>query len=309
MVLRQSQASGFIKRFQAALARPIALCAIAAMSGQLAACSSLPELPSMNVFSSSSDSQEIKDEKPEVLYSQADQLLSAKNYDDAAKRFEEVDRQHPYSPFARRALVMSAYAHYRAGQYDEAISGAQRYATLHPGTKESALAQHIIAMSYFDQIPDHARDQSRTKAALKNLETLVRRYPNSTYSAEAKQKIRVARDVLAASEMNVGRYYLKRHNYLAAINRFKVVVKHYQTTNHVEEALARLAEAYMALGVVNEAQTAAAILGHNFPNSGWYKDTYSLLASDGLAPREDSGSWLSRTWHSTVSGISSLSPI
>lgn len=277
----------------------------------LAGCSSMPTLPSLNVFSSSSSSTDAdgaKDKAPELLYKEADAYLSSKSFEKAAKRFEEVDRQHPYSPYARRAIIMSAYSYYRAGMYDEAIQGATRYTTLHPGTKESALAQHVIAMSHFDQIPDHARDQSKTKSALKALEKLQRRYPNSSYSAEAKQRIRLARDVLAAAEMNVGRYYLKRNNYLAAINRFKTVVINYQTTNHVEEALARLAEAYMALGVVNEAQTAAAILGHNFPNSKWYKDTYTLLASGGLAPREDSGSWLSKTWKSTISSVSSVSP-
>ncbi len=230
------------------------------------------------------------------LYREADKLLAAGYYEKAAKGFEEVDRQHPYSPYARRAIVMAAYAHYKNKAYDEAITAARRYVTLHPGTKEAALAQHIIASALFDQINDSLRDQSKTREALKELKILLRRYPNSRYAEKARNRIRLARDVLAAAEMNVGRYYLKNHNYLAAINRFKVVVRDYQTTAHVEEALMRLTEAYMALGIKSEAQTAAAILGHNFPDSKWYKDAYVLLKSDGLAPREDTGSWLSRTW-------------
>lgn len=289
--------------------RPLCLLlCVLALSG-CASLPSLPSMPSMSIFSSSSDSSDAKDEKPEILYNQADAFLSGRKYEKAAKRFEEVDRQHPYSPFARRAIVMSAFAYYKAGKYDEAIQGAKRYTTLHPGTKESALAQYVIASSHFDQIPDNSHDQTRTQLALKELEALVRRYPDSRYSVQAKGRIRLANDVLAAAEMSVGRYYLKRHNYLAAINRFKTVVLKHQTTAHVEEALARLTEAYMALGVVNEAQTAAAVLGHNFPNSIWYKNSYTLLASGGLAPREDSGSWLSKAWKSTVSGISSLNPL
>ena len=244
-----------------------------------------------------------------ILYAEADKLLETEYYEDAAKKFEDVDRLHPYSPYARRAIVMAAYSNYKGGKYTEAIAGGRRYATLHPGTKEAALAHHVIAMSYYDQIQDHQRDQKRTRNALVALETLVRRYPESKYAADAKNRIRIARDVLAAADMNVGRFYLKRNNYLAAIIRFKSVVKNYQTTRHVEEALARLAEAYMALGIASEAQTAGAILGHNFPDSPWYKDTYALLKSGGLAPRNNSGSWLSKTWKSAVDTAKNMSPL
>ncbi|MGD9869327.1 MAG: outer membrane protein assembly factor BamD, partial [Hyphomicrobiales bacterium] len=182
--------------------------------------------------------------------------------------------------------------------YAEANSAAQRYTTLHPGTKEAALAQHIMAMSQYDQIYDPARDQTKTKEALNALQTLVRRYPDSPYADEARNRIKIATDVLAASEMRVGRYYLEQRNFLAAINRFKTVISEYQTTRHVEEALMRITEAYMALGIRNEAQTAAAVLGHNFPDSPWYKNAYALLKSDGLEPYEDRGSWISRTWRS-----------
>ena len=245
---------------------------------------------------------------PAQLFAQADSAMSDGNFSVAARKFEEVDREHPYSPFARRAIVMGAFSHYKNGAYNPAIKAGRRYTTLHPGTKEAVLAHHVIASSFFDQIKDPTRDQRITKAAVKELELLVRRYPDSDYAKTARNRLRVSRDVLAASEMNVGRYYLRRTNYLAAVNRFKKVVTDYQTTSQVEEALMRLTESYMALGVRHEAQTAAAVLGHNFPNSKWYKDAYALLQSDGLAPRESSGSWISKTWKGTVNSVSSLNP-
>ena len=245
---------------------------------------------------------------PGHLFGQADAAMSAGKYEAAARKFEEVDREHPYSPFARRAIVMSAFAHYKSGSYPEAIRAGRRYTTLHPGTKEAALAHHIIANAYFDQIKDPTRDQGVTKLAVKELEILIRRFPSSSFAKGAVNKLRISRDVLAAAEMNVGRYYLRKQNYLAAVNRFRKVVTDYQTTAHVEEALMRLVEAYMSLGVNNEAQSVAAVLGHNFPNSKWYKDAYSLLASGGLAPREDTGSWVSQAWKNTVNSVSNLNP-
>ena len=237
------------------------------------------------------------------IFTNADSLLESGKFEDAAKRFEDVDREHPYSPQARRALAMAAYSYYRAEMFPEAISAGKRYTTLHPGTKEAALAHHIVASSYFQQIGGPARDQTATKKALEELNTLVRRYPDSEYAAKARNRMRIAKDTLAASEMNVGRYYLKNGNYVGAINRFKTVVREYQTTAHVEEALHRLTEAYLSLGIVSEAQTAAAVLGHNFPNSRWYKDSYALLAKDGYKPSEDSGSWISKAWSSTVAAV------
>ena len=231
---------------------------------------------------------------PDVLYKDANTQLDKGNYTKSAEKFEEVDRQHPYSKEARESILMAAVAYQKAGKGPEAVAAARRYLTIHPGTKEAALAQHIIASTYYERINDATRDQGDTRKALVELETLVNRYPDSRYAEDAKKRMRLARDVLAASEMNVGRWYQKKANYLAAINRFKVVVTDYQTTVHVEEALARLTECYYTLGIVNEAQTAAAVLGHNFPDSKWYKDSYTLLASKGLEPREDSGSWLSR---------------
>jgi outer membrane protein assembly factor BamD len=233
---------------------------------------------------------------PGQMYQHADSLLTRGKFEDAAKKFEDLDRDHPYAPEARRAIVMAAYAYFKAGRYPEAIASAQRYTTLHPGTKEAAFAHHIIASAHFDAMRGPNRDQTATRKALAELKTLRARYPDSQYARDAENRIRIAEDSLAASEMEVGRYYLKSKNYVAAINRFKTVVTEYQTTPQVEEALMRLTECYMALGIKNEAQTAAAVLGHNFPNSPWYRDAYVLLQSDGLAPREEGGSWLSRAW-------------
>lgn len=235
-------------------------------------------------------------EPPEVIYAKADALLDKGKFNEAAKKFEEVDRDHPYSPFARRAIVMSAYAYYKAGLHSEAVAAAKRYTTLHPGTQEAALAQHVIASSNFDRITDPSRDQQRTKEALKELQVLVRRYPQSPYAPKARNRVKIATDMLAAAEMKVARYYLEQHNYLAAINRYRVVITEYQTTAHVEEALMRVAEAYMALGIKGEAQTATAVLGHNFPDSKWYQYAYKLLKTDGLEPHEDEASWISRAW-------------
>ncbi len=255
-----------------------------------------------SLFSSEKKTEETK--AADVLYREADTFMSKGEYTYAAEKFEEVDRQHPYAPEARKAMVMAAYAYQKAGKPVEAVAAARRYITMHPGSKEAALAQNIIATSYYERINDPKRDQSDTKRAIVELETLIRRYPDSRYVEDAQKRLKIARDVLAASEMTVGRYYLKQHNYLAAINRFRTVVTEYQTTAHVEEALMRLSEAYMALGIVNEAQTAAAVLGHNFPESPWYKDAYNLLKSGGHAPREDSGSWISRVWKRAVTSVS-----
>ena len=168
----------------------------------------------------------------------------------ASKKFEEVDRQHPYSDLARKSLLMSAYAFYNAKDYDSCIGAATRYVTLHPGSPDAAYAQFLIAASHYDQIPDVSRDQGRTEKAIAALDEVVRKYPTSEYAVSAKAKLEAARDQLAGREMSVGRYYMEKRNYTAAINRFKTVVTQYQTTRHVEEALARLTEAYMAIGIV-----------------------------------------------------------
>lgn len=244
------------------------------------------------------DTSALNPDPPTKMFANADAKMSSGNFDDAAKQFEAVDREHPYSPEARKSIVMAAYAYYRAGKTPEAIASAERYVALHPGTKEAPMAHHIIAMSYFDDLKTANRDQTAARKALEQFKILRTRFPESEYSSDADNKIRICMDNLAAQEMDVGRYYLNQHNYVAAINRFKTVVSDYQTTAHVEEALARLVESYMALGVVSEAQNAAAVLGHNYPDSKWYKDSYALLQTGGVGPRDDSGSWLSKAWKS-----------
>jgi len=237
------------------------------------------------------------DEPADKLYNEGLYLMNEKHDAKAAnKKFEEVDREHPYSDWARKSLLMSAYSSYNAGDYDGCIGAATRYVTLHPGSPDAAYAQYLIAASHYDQIPDVSRDQGRTEKAMAALEEVIRKYPTSEYAVSAKAKLEGARDQLAGKEMEIGRYNLAKHNYIGAINRFKTVVTQYQTTRHVEEALERLTEAYMALGIVGEAQTAAAVLGHNFPDSRWYKDAYNLVKSNGLEPSENQGSWISRTF-------------
>ena len=276
------------------LARPLRLAAsLAVLAIPLGGCSSATEAWD-KVFSKDDTFVE---EPAEKLYNQGLFLMNEKHDPKAAsKKFEEVDRQHPYSDLARKSLLMSAYAFYTANDYDSCIGAATRYVTLHPGSPDAAYAQFLIAASHYDQIPDITRDQTRTEKAIAALEEVVRKYPTSEYAVSAKSKLEAARDQLAGREMNVGRYYMQKRNYTAAINRFKMVVTQYQTTRHVEEALARLTEAYMAIGIVSEAQTAAAVLGHNFPDSPWYKDAYNLVRSGGLEPSENQGSYISKAF-------------
>jgi outer membrane protein assembly factor BamD len=239
----------------------------------------------------------VPDEPADKLYNEGLYLLNdKKDPKTAAKKFEEVDRQHPYSEWARKSLIMAAFAYYEAGAYDDCISSARRYVTLHPGSPDTAYAQYLIGSSYFDQIPEISRDQERTEKAVQTLEEVARKYPDSEYAVASKRKIEIARDQLAGKEMDIGRQLLTTHNYTGAINRFKVVVTRYQRTRHVEEALLRLTEAYMALGIVEEAQTSAAVLGHNFPDSRWYKDAYALMQSRGVEPNENKGSWISQAF-------------
>jgi outer membrane protein assembly factor BamD len=248
---------------------------------------------------SSSNSEALKalnPDPPGKMYAEADAMLANGRNESAAKKFEEIDRHHPYAQEARRSMVLAAYAYYKSGKYPEAVAAAQRYVVMHPGTKDAALAHHIIASSHFDEIKDPQRDQVATRKAIAELKTLMTRYPESPYARQAENRIRIGEDALAGNEMTVGRYYLQRANYVAAINRFKTVVSEHQTTAHVEEALMRLTETYMALGIQHEAQASAAVLGHNFPQSQWYKDAYALLQKHGLKPEATEGSWVSQQW-------------
>jgi len=246
--------------------------------------------------STSDDDFATNDTPPEVLYNEGLALRNEGRLADARVKFEEVDKLHPYSEYSRKSLINLAYLNYSTGKFTEAISAAKRFATLYPGDEDTAYALYIIGQSYHKQIPDVTRDQEMTKRALAAFSDLVQRYPDSEYAEDARTKIRIAQDQLAGKEMEVGRYYLKRNHQIAAINRFKAVVLEYQTTRHVEEALFRLTESYYQLGVINEAQTAAAVLGHNFPDSDWYKNAFSLLKTGGYSPDEDQGSWISRAF-------------
>lgn len=281
---------------------PIARLAALMVAGSvLAGCSSLGSLPTLgDIWGSKKNEDTYVDTPADQLYNEGLTLLNKKEFEKAAKKFEEVDRQHPYSEWGRKSLLMTAYAYYEGQKHPETVAAAQRYLALHPGSADAPYAQYLAASALFDEIPNIENDQRRTQRALEALDEVVRKYPESEYAASAKRKIDVARDQLAGKEMITGRYYLKQRNYTGAINRFKVVVTKYQTTRHVEEALARLVEAYMALGIVNEAQTAAVVLGHNFPDSPWYKDAYTLVSTGGSVPREDRGSWISRAWASVT---------
>lgn len=233
-------------------------------------------------------------EPADVLYNQALANLDAGDRKEAREKFESIDKQHPYSEFSRKSLLMLTFMSYRDGQYADTVSTGKRYVSLYPGSEDAAYAQYLVGMSYYRQIPDVTRDQNVTAKAYTSMKAVVDNYPESEYVEDAKTKMRISFDQIAGKEMLVGRYYQERREHLAAINRFRRVVEQFQTTRHVEEALARLTESYYALGLAQEAQTATAVLGHNYPDSQWYKDSYALLQSGGLEPRENKNSWLAK---------------
>ncbi len=231
---------------------------------------------------------------PEVLYNQGLANLNAGKTTEAARKFDAIDQQHPFSEYARKALVMRSFINYRNGQYQDAINGASRYLNLYPESEDAAYAQYIVGLAYSKQIPAVTQDQKPAFKTIEAMQAVISKYPDSEYVEDAQAKMRYAKDQLAGKEMQVGRYYLERKEYLAAITRFRSVVESYPNTNQVEEALARLVETYFAMGITTEAQTAAAVLGHNYPDSQWYSDSYKLLQSGGLEPRENGNSWISR---------------
>ena len=216
------------------------------------------------------------------LYNDAMDSLEAKKYEKAASLFDEVERQHPYSAWATKGQLMAAYSLYQSNQYDEAIVALDRFIQLHPSNRDTPYALYLKALSYYEQISDVARDQKMTELAMKTLNELITRYPGSKYARDAKIKIVLTHGHLAGKEMSVGRYYLNQGNYLAAINRFKSVIDNYQTTTHVPEALLRLTESYLAIGIEEEARKTAAVLGHNYPGSEWYMDAYALFDGAGV---------------------------
>lgn len=222
-------------------------------------------------------------ERPvETIYNEALRSLDRSMWAPAAAQFDEVQRQHPYSPWAQRAMLMAAYARYRARNYDKAISSAEEYIALHPGGDGAPYAYYLVAISHFDQIIDVGRDQARSDLALRAFREVTARFPDSDYARDADLKMDMVRDQLAGKEMEIGRYYLQRSEHLAAINRFRKVITEYQTTTHVPEALHRLVEAYLSLGLQGQAQQAAAVLGHNYPGSDWYSDSYALMQGQGV---------------------------
>jgi outer membrane protein assembly factor BamD len=231
----------------------------------------------------STSEEKYADTPVEVLYNNAMSLLEEHSYQKAASTFDEVDRQHPYSTWATKAQIMAAYAHYRAQKYERTLAALDAFLQLHPAHEDVPYALYLQGLTYYEQLTPTGRDQKDTQVALETLQDLNRRFPLSDYARDARIKIQLLEEVLASKEMEIGRFYQNRGSYAAAINRFKLVSTKYQTTKHVEEALYRLVECYMALGVRQEAQSAAAVLGHNYPGSPWYAESYALVEGKPIA--------------------------
>ncbi|MBS8228494.1 outer membrane protein assembly factor BamD [Vannielia litorea] len=246
--------------------------------------------------------QTLEDLTPEQIYQRGEARLERGQADDAAELFAEVERLYPYSVWARRALIMQAFAYHRDRDYENSRASAQRYLDFYPAEEDAAYAQYLLALSYYDQIDEVGRDQGLTFQALQALREVIEKYPDSEYASSAILKFDLAFDHLAAKEMEIGRYYLKRGHYLAAINRFRVVVEEFQTTTQTPEALHRLVEAYLSLGLNAEAQTAGAILAYNYRSSEWYEDTYTLLARRNLKAQAQGDNWLRQIYRQMVKG-------
>ena len=255
-----------------------------------------------NLFPSRGANVPLEDLDAEAIFQQAEFQLERGNADDAAALFIEVERLHPYSRWAERSLIMAAFAYHEDGDYEAARVSAQRYLDFYPGNEDAAYAQYLLALSYYDQIDQVGRDQGVTYQALQALRVVIERYPDSEYTQDAILRFDLAFDHLAGKEMEVGRYYLRREHYTSAINRFRVVVEEFQTTSHTPEALLRLVEAYLALGLTDEAQTAGAILGYNFQSSPFYDDAFRQLTGQGLSLEAAGENWLREVWQQTVRG-------
>ncbi|MCA3435987.1 MAG: outer membrane protein assembly factor BamD [Rhodobacter sp.] len=240
---------------------------------------------------------------PEEIYKRGEfELENDRRPDQAIRYFSEVERLYPYSEWAKRALIMQAFANHQSGAYEEARAAAQRYLDSYPTDEDAPYAQYLLALSYYDQIDEVGRDQGLTFQALQGMREVIELYPDSDYARSAMLKFDLAYDHLAGKEMEIGRYYLKGQHYAAAINRFRVVVEQYQTTTHTPEALMRLVESYLALGLTDEAQTAGAILGYNFRSSPFYDDAYLLLTGKGLSPQAQGNSWLNSVYRQVIRG-------
>lgn len=271
------------------LARNIGFAAIGLL---LAGCDSF-SLPGV---SEAEERKTFADRSVEALYNNAMDNLEAGWHKTAAELFDELERQHPYSAWATKAQLMAAYSNYQEGNYDEAIISLDRFIELHPGHRDVGYAYYLKALSFYEQISDVGRDQKMTRLALASLQDIVKRFPGTSFARDARIKLELTQDHLAGKQMEIGRYYMQRREYLAAINRFKIVIEQFQTTTHVPEALHRVTEAYLALGVSDEAQMATAVLGYNYPGNQWYEASYALLEKRALAPARKENSWLSWMW-------------
>ena len=269
----------------------------AVMTLPMAACGSFDSLDPTTWFAEKYSPKVVPDVPPARLYDQGLASVQNRDFGGAAKKFTELEKQDQYTQWQRKALLMEAFSQYKNGHYDDAIGTTQRYISLYAKAPDLDYAYYIEAMSYYNQIPDITRDQDRAEKAATVFAAIVRRFPKSEYADDARYKLNITRDQLAGRDMMIGRYYLEHRDYTGAINRFRDVLAKYQTTRHAEEALMRLTEAYLSLGIVSEAQTAAAVLGHNFPDSVWYKDAYARLKKGGYQPHEDPTSWISKTFH------------
>jgi outer membrane protein assembly factor BamD len=240
---------------------------------------------------------------PEAIFKQGELALeTSRRPEDALRYFQEIERLYPYSAIAKRALIMQAFTHHKAKDYEEARAAAQRFLDFYPGDEDAGYAQYLMALSYYDQIDEVGRDQGLTFQALVAMRDVIERYPDSEFAPSAMLKFDLAFDQLAAKEMEIGRYYLKRRHYTAAINRFRIVVQDFQTTTHTAEALHRLVESYLALGFEEEAQTAAAILGFNYQSSPFYDDSFRLLKGRGLSPEAKGEGWLQKIYRQMIRG-------
>jgi outer membrane protein assembly factor BamD len=254
-------------------------------------------LDDINPFGPSKYEQKVDPQVPaDHYYNEGLTRLEKGDYEAAAKRFGDLQKKYPFSQWSRKALLMEVYASYRDGKATETTTAADRYISLHPNSPEAAYATYLAGQALFENMPDIHRDQTNMIRAMRYFQTVVDKYPKSEYAADARYKLQVARDQLAAYELSVGRFYMKKENYAAAINRFREVLFKYQTTREAEEALERLTECYLAIGVTHEAQTAAAVLGHNFPNSPFYQDAIERLKGQGLSPKESQDSWISKAF-------------
>ncbi|MDA9673712.1 outer membrane protein assembly factor BamD [Paracoccaceae bacterium] len=248
------------------------------------------------------DNSPSEDKAAEEIFNSGEKEILRKRYGDAAEKFTEVERLYPYSDWAKRALIMQVYSFHKDQSYENVVSAANRFIEFHPNDKDVSYAYYLIGLSYYDQVLAIGRDQELAKEALRVFSLITKEYPESKYASSSQIRFNFLRDHLASKEMEVGRYYLKRSHYAPAINRFRGVIEEFSTTSQVPEALHRLVEAYLSLGLVNEAQTAGAILGYNYRSTEWYDRTFALLSSKGLKPKSSGNSWLSKIYRQVVKG-------